>query len=551
MRYRRRHALCGAAVALACWGPACGGSPLGRTSSGRDAGGPPNVDASTVIDALDANVADTTVPDLQRPQPLPCSAVRPLAAGGPLTARRTQQALFSRDGRALVLVATSDTPIPGSPSPGDLLIVTLPGGAVTTRENDVRSAAWLGNSDEVLVNRGSPPELVVVPLHADGSRLIARNVCGYLPTPDGSRVYVIRDCNAATILSGVLDEVATGSGIATRLSAAARPGHLAVSPSGRHVAYVAPPAVSDASWSDGGVLHIVDGTRDTTLSPSPAGSPAFVSDSLLLYHAAPAPLYGPSDIYQHVPGNGDQGSRLAANRHLGFGGYQISADRGWLLAARWSDTSPWDNELHGVRLDGGGEVLLASDLLAYQLNSLGLTPFVFTADGHRVIYNVNPRPGDSGASIVSVAVAGGPIVKLSNGLAFTVSPFADRVAIIDRIPATQPTRVRVVVATTGAETFAIDSPDPIGQIAFVPDDRGLVFVESPSGGPSRLRHLSFADGNLSLLGEWSRSNLPKGTHPAAAFRSDLAVDPTGCYAVVDSDLPGAVGTSLVILPGAP
>ena len=42
-----------------------------------------------------------------------------------------------------------------------------------------------------------------------------------------------------------------------------------------------------------------------------------------------------------------------------------------------------------------------------------------------------------------------------------------------------------------------------------------------------------------------------GSMPQGEMRTGYPVDPTGCFTIVDSDLPESAGTSLVVLPDAP
>ena len=54
------------------------------------------------------------------------------------------------------------------------------------------------------------------------------------------------------------------------------------------------------------------------------------------------------------------------------------------------------------------------------------------------------------------------------------------------------------------------------------------------------------------IGRWTRSQLPVLGYPIGELGPGYpAVDPTGCFAIVDSDLPESPGTSLVVLPDAP
>jgi hypothetical protein len=327
-------------------------------------------------------------------------------------------------------------------------------------------------------------------------------------TPDGSRLFVVRDCTSAR--SGVLDEIDVASGVATtRAPLVAKDGSLAMSPSGRFAAYV---TASAPDGGGGGVLHVLDGDRDQALvARTPATAPVWVSDQRLLFLDGTR-TSGQTDAYVHVPGTGDSAILVAQSRHFGFNGYRISPDRSLVLAATWANTFPWANTLYAVRLNSSGEQLLTDKMYAYHMNQIGLTPFAFTADGARVIY-IGPQ--DSMAGIYAASLDGSTNSKLADGYGFVVSPFADRIAAIDIVSMRDQHIVRVVASATGTEAFKF--PTSSGTLirgpTFVPGDRGLLYVESPMTGltgvgPTALNHLSFVDGRITQLGRWGRSQLP-------------------------------------------
>ena len=140
---------------------------------------------------------------------------------------------------------------------------------------------------------------------------------------------------------------------------------------------------------------------------------------------------------------------------------------------------------------------------------------------------------------------------LAKGSAFSVSPFSDRVAILEISTSRDLYTIHVVVAATGTPQFDITSSSAVSGFRFVPDSRGFLYVQIPTTGPSQLYHVSFIDGRPTPLGSWNQTNLPIGDYPSAEVVAGYPVDPTGCFTVVDSDVAGSVGTSLVVLPDAP
>jgi hypothetical protein len=303
-----------------------------------------------------------------------------------------------------------------------------------------------------------------------------------------------------------------------------------------------------ASFPEGGttpvgIIHVrAPGLIDAPIgAPHPnSGNPRFIAENSLLFLSS-EPAEGPGDIYEYIFG-GTSSSLIASNRHIGAGGYKISPDGKRLLGAHWLGPAP--NELYAIHLDDPGETLLATDLLAYQLNQLGQSAFAYTRDGSRVVYLNDKYTGTS-----SVPASGGAPTKISSGTRFLVSPYADRVATVESFPSRDADSLYVSDPANGAPSFAYDSNVLIGGVTFVPDDRGLLFVMSAatSGASERLRHLSFQDGTVTELGRWGSSVLAVYPDPGE-MQPTYPVDPTGCYVVIDHDSPGAEGTSIALVP---
>jgi len=490
-------------------------------------------DAADVADAPDARDANDAGDANDGPSvpPVPCGALRALTAKGPFTSRHARNLLFSADRRLLVVQAAGP--------PDDLLLVALPEGVPQMLLAGVKNAEWLGRSGMVLAEMHSTGDLVVAPLDGTPLRTIARNSCAHLAVPDGSRVFAVSDCNARPII-GKLDEIDVATNTTTpRASEAANV--LAVSPSGRFAAYVAHDPESD------GIMHVLDGDRDLTLSPAAADAPAFVSGERLLFLTPGSHL---SNAHLQVPGTNATSQLVAQDRHFGFRGYRISPDGSRALAAQWPATRqpPFATDLFAIRVDGAvGETLLANDLLPYDLSQLGISPFTFTADGGRVVFMASSSTAPMG--VFAVQSIGGDRRQLALGNAFAVSPYADRVAIIETNSSSNKQAIHFVAAATGVEAFTASSDSAVGGVAFVAGDRGLVYVERAS--PNRLHHVSFVDGGNTTIAAWNRSQIPLGDGPQGEIRTGYPVDPTGCFTIVDSDVPESAGTSLVVLPDAP
>jgi hypothetical protein len=509
-------------------------APDGATP--RDAGGPSTHEAGDA----DAAVLRDAAPVVDAECEFVASVV-----GHPLTSRRPNRVLFSPDGRLIVMIVEPVDTGAGGPRPNDLLLVALPSGRVTTLSKGVRDASWLGNTTRLLV-RSANAELSIVDLGGQAT-YIAQKTCDGVAVSDGSRLYVVSDCNGRPGI-GVLDAVDLVDELPAYTSygdVPARPGNVVVSPSGSFVAYVSQSVYDGAPPN--GVVHV----RDRVHNDQPVGggppdaiTPMFIDDSALLFQASTLGNVAnlPTDIYRYAIGD-TVAMRVAGDRNIGFGGYQISPDGRTLLAARWTN-SLTPNELYAIRLDGTGESLLAADLYQYQSYLAGPAPFVFTGDGTRVLYGVHSNGGTE-----SLPVAGGPGTLISTGSGFALSPYAERVATLELSENRDKDVLHIGSPSGATDQFKFESKGSISGATFVPSDRGVLFIESTAGDQTqRLQHLSFRDGKLTLLGQWTSTALALSSYNVGSMPPRYPVDPTGCYVVIDSNLPGHEGVSLTLVP---
>jgi hypothetical protein len=504
--------------------------------------GGPDAPAAEVGGAVD--LVDAADGPGDGPRDVTCAQVRALADRGLLTPRRTHQALFTRALGGLVLKVAGDTPVEGGYIPDDLMFVRLADGAVSTLARGVSAVEWLGSTGDLLVTSALTGTLSIVSTSSGETRALGGSACDHVAAPDGSRVFVTAGCDL-TRNPKPIDEIDVRTGAVTRIAPRAAYRSLAVSPGGGHAAYVAVPAAADAGASiSAGVVHVVDRAhRDVALdSVAGASDPAFASDEVLLFQQGRTASTA-GDIYRFRPGADATPALVVKGRHPGPGGYRVAAGAATLLAARFTATSPSPDELYAVRLDGSGETLLASDLAGYQLEAGGRSAFAFTRDGGRAVY-VN----DGWRATSSVAPGGGAATRLGAAASFAVSPFADRIALVESSAAADRYSLRVVSAAGDREAARYDSTNILGAVTFVAGDRGFLFVEHPTSTSVELWYLSFASG-VARLGRWTQSALtPVPFLVIGEMRAGYPVDPTGCYTVVDSDAPGAVGTRLVVLP---
>jgi hypothetical protein len=236
---------------------------------------------------------------------------------------------------------------------------------------------------------------------------------------------------------------------------------------------------------------------------------------------------------------------------LGIAGYEIAADGSALLMARFPSVGK-AGELYLVPLDGGSPVRLATDLMDYRMYSMPIRAFAFAPASKRVLY-IADNSSDAGRSngISSASPDGSERIQLpAAGSEAVVSSYADRVAVI-AVDHTLGRGTISVVSAGGAKQFTVEVTGDVSFASFVPRDRGLLFVQTSVdtvlGTTSELRHLSFANGNVTMLAFWRTSTLALSNYPVGISFHEYPVDPNGCYAVVDSDF-DQTASRLVTLP---
>ncbi len=491
----------------------------------------------------DARPGDVTTSDLgtdaASAPDLPPAGCASLINDGVLNLGHAKQSLFAPDGSSLLLRVG-----PGDSDATDMaMLLRLRDGASRVLGSGVRNVEWLGQG-AALLTAADQSKLVAVSLDGEVLLSVPTQTCSHAATPDGSRIYYTHsDCDS---VSGALSVVALADGTSRQLTDRASTGSLAVSPDSRWAAYVAYTDARDKPPSTGAVsVDDASGSTYNVTGPPSAWGPVFVSSGILLFQSAGSGSQG-ATIWRHDLGSGSSSQSLTEG-DLGITGYQIADDGSGFLMAKFTDYGT-GGELYLVPLDGGGAVRLATDLMDYRMYSMPVRAFAFTPPSKRVLYIVDSS-GDAGRSygIASVSRDGSGQVQLASGSSQTVaSSYADRVAII-AVDYTLGRGTIRVVSSTGASQFSTDVTGSVIYASFVPHDRGLLFVEEPTGANKRLRHLSFASGNATTLGEWTTSRLALSAFPVGVSFGGYPVDPNGCFAVVDSDL-DQTGARLVAVP---
>jgi dipeptidyl aminopeptidase/acylaminoacyl peptidase len=491
----------------------------------------PPADGPRGLDGTDAPPPDTA-----------CSALKRFSSMVVLTNLRTRKVTFAPDGSWFVLKVRQEAP-PGIGYPDQLVRLALPSGEMATISSEGDSAEALGQRDLLVLHKEE------VAVYEQGAlRTLAVGTCAHLATPDGSRLYVIRDCAAGR---GYLDVVDVASGAATTLAGnvSARSywaPDFSVSPSGRYFAFV-------VQSPDGGeassLLHLADrnGKVYALASQPGANAPWFASDDRLLFSVGTNGLPGPNaSLRAHVPGSGDTAYTLAATgQAAGLHGYKISADGLWLLGvADSSDDAGFGapGVLYAIRLDGTGENLLASTLVPHWLFEAGLDSFGWSGDGARAIYLA-----DRGAVWASDR-NGSAAVRLSPRAWYRAAPLGDQVAVVEDSGDAGSNQLRVLAMGSLREVFSFASDGSLAAPDFTPDARGLLFVNTLASGVRQLRYFSAAHADSVVLGEWQAALLDTNPGGSADPLGRYPMDPTGCFTIVDTDLPPGPGTRFVLLP---
>jgi hypothetical protein len=471
-----------------------------------------------VRDATPADVADGTVAADATATIDLAAGCPPLPRYGVLNLGHIKKALFSRDGHSLLVrIGAAD-----KNDADDAMWIAVPGGESKVLGKNVRDVEWLGQDAALLT---TADRLLAVSLDGRLSRGIAAPVCGHTATPDGSRIYYVS--GACDYISGPLNVLDVASGAITQMAAKVSTAKIAVSPDGGRVAYVSYP---DGATTGTGTIYVADatGTSYAITQAAFGWQPVFVSNDVLIFQSQGDAGSEPG-LWRHDLGT--RTNRWLADGDVGIPGYEIASDGSAVLLSKF-DSSAKTGELYQVPFAGGEPIRLATDLLDYRMYEMVIRTFAFALPSRRVIYLAGGS-GTTGRSPISVALDGGRRVALPSGDPVIVSPFADRVALAS-VTAVGGLGTVAVTSGQGTSQFTIRATSAVRYASFVPRDRGLLFVETQADA-TNLRHLSFASGVVSTLARWGQTTLPLYTYPVGISSQEYPVDPTGCFAVVDSD----------------
>jgi hypothetical protein len=538
---------CRVIVVSAMFWMACGqgGTPKPDAGAG-DTSGPEAHDVLAAVDEPVAGVPTGDAADARRADaadasfgadgassPVACAALEPLAKRGVLTERRANQVVFAPDRSWIALKVARPA---GSASTEDqVLRIAFPSGEVEPIADSVRSVEALGQRGALLVLGWTDDGPSMTVYDDAGRRGVASGVCSHRATPDGSRVYFI-GCSASIVSPLKVLDVATGT--VADVADFAVEDRLVISPDSRWAAFV----VRDPSA--GYMIRVVDakGSGYSIASQTPAQDPVFATNGLLLFTvngsgSDPSPE---EELRGHVPGSGDTSYHIATGRHLA--GSRISPDGSLVLGAA-SEEDRTDAYLYAIRVDGSGETLVGSDLLSYWRGTRALRVFSFDGGGQWVLY------AHAGVGVSVVLATGGVARKLSERGTFQSSPNTGEAILLDDVGNRLGAVLRLVALDSGRDVLSFESEGMLSGVASLPGPSRLVFVEAMPDGSRRLRFISTAWPDSTVLGEWTASSLLSVVGPLTDPHGSYPVDPTGCFTILDTDLDPSPGVSLVLLPG--
>lgn len=468
-----------------------------------------------------------------------CTALAGLAGGRHLTDRTTVKALFNS---SLTRAFLSTQRVGGVG--GDLLSVELPSGNVSTIATEVENVAWLGQESALLFSSRigesySPYELRLLPLSGGPAKVLGSGICGHRATPDGSRVYLFRGCTQSSGATLEVVSVATGS---SKVLAKNTSG-LVVSPDSSRAAFVSG-VYSSKGCSPRGEARIVDaaGVMRDIAPKAVARTLQFLPSGKLLFGVMDSCADSPGFQLMAAGPDDSPPTPLGTKHEFGYGyyvddPYVVSPDGALVLGANMG--SGYFSELYAVRTDGGGEILLASNLFSYTMISLAFQAFGFSPT--RAVYTpaITSKPGPR-MGLASVPSSGGEPKVLSPelfGATYAVSAGTDEAAVVEKNIDSGISTLRLVTIPTGASKELYESPRVIRQPAFVPGGRGLLLVDQEYGvEPTSRLHYVPRGGGSQVIGAWRNSY------------AWTQMDPGGCVVLYNTDFGPDAGTTLALIP---
>lgn len=464
--------------------------------------------------------------------PAACQELKPLADQPVLVPWPTYLTYFSPD-RSFILLLSLD-------EPRRVVRVALPSGEVSTVADPIASVTSLGGGKAFLLG-GTGVDRDETWLY-DGNQVrpLYSGFCHVSATPDAAFLYAIGPCvgteNGLTRI-----DLATG----TRLTIDPRARSNAdlgirVAPNGQWIAYgISDPqdsqrtiAVADAA---GNVYPITTAQKVYLVE--------FVSDELMLFQTE-GPPGTPGDMRGHVTGSGDTSFLIAADRSPGSDdSYEISRDRSQVLAVKRPDPAGLSglSSIYSVPLDGGEPVLLVASWSS-PFPDARPHPISFDSQGKYVLYSSYSRGDAAKFPLAVVDLQGSSPRTLSDDGGFILSPTTSDVVIVDHVPNSERSRLRLTDLATGRARLSYSSNADLMDVAVLRNGQAFLVVELEGYTTQRVRFVSAKHPNSVVIGEWYQARCRGCWQPV------VDADPSGCFTVVTTDAPDNPGSRLVLLP---
>ena len=487
-----------------------------------------------------------------------CAALGAYAKGKRLTSYYARRARFSPSLDRLAVVTHRDN------APGDLYLFYLVKGMSQLLEKNIHDARWLPKDKGLLGNRikpgisSIPYDLVHFAANGGTTRwVLGSNVCAHLVTPDGTRVYMVVDCDKQHV--GKLAAAKIGSGMLGYLAKGVAATSLVVSPDSKWAAYVTALSTPPGCYNPTGTLEVVDAAwkKKTLATKVMPYSLQFTPTSLLLARREDNCKKSERTFLVASPTSGTV-SELSKESNLDFYGYgfysnqryAVTPDGKYVLFSRYQSAGMQNPELMSMSTWDGTTRVLAKDLYNYMMTSMAFMVWTFGNSGKHAVY-VRGNAGFPQMALSAVPTAGGKALKLAEslyGASYVVSRTSPDVAWIEASgPDSQELFFGSVSSKAGIQVLA-SIKQPLTSLSMLPGGRGVMVVQR-SGTVSKL-HLGSSKGGTRVLGQWHNNYLtasyPSDGPPVSGYQADRH----GCAVAYNQDGPGMVkGTYVRLLAG--
>jgi hypothetical protein len=525
--------------------PATGGMVNTGGSANAGAGGSTASSGTGGSSGIDWSLIEWEAVGGSAPVEPDCDALAVFAGGQRIADDPARQALFSDSLDRVVLRVE-----------GAVLVVSLPSGEATELAvPDVNSIEWVGQGQQQVLATLNSRDLLLIPLDGGPSTVLASSVCSHAAAPDGSRVYVARDCvfdpGSPEHGSSSLDVIELATRRTQHLADRVFPFPqawsgvpVAISPDSEWAAFLVDAQVGGNAPIPNTVrlvnrLH----TEQRVISQGQSDQLTFFPNGLLLL-ARFGGIYNPGargdTLLVYAPAQDALTEVVDGAGYYFQPTYEVSSAGRLALGAQCPPYDPPDSDscqLYSISLVDGSAQLLTDDLFPFpQSADGGHRPYAVTADGGHAVY-LNSQYDQ----LHGVPASGGTPILLANdtsGYDYVLSESdADDVAAVEWPEHWHegPSRLRVGSVSTGTSTVVHESEDEIVAVRFTSDGRGVTFVER--GQPSRLAFASRSGQQVEILAEWGLGLLDE----------TYVTDASSCVALYSTEEP-ETATHLALIP---